>query len=337
MRQQESAAPRRITWSIVKRKLRDVLPYVFSLFVLLGFASYLYLNADRFRQLLDISLPSILLVAGLVLGSISVRGVINCLIYREIGASVTLIEGMSLSVISTVSNQLPLAGGQIAKAAYLKARHRVAYAHYASATVALYVCYTSSSGVIGIAVLTYQFLRGYGMPLLLMLGFAAMAVSISIFWLPLNFDYLPDKLRRRVRQLLQGWRILEGNVPLLAQLVGLQIALTVLAAGRLLITFQALSQDVNLAHCILFSAASTLTRLVSIAPGGLGVREGIVASVSSILGFDLGASAVAVGLERLISTPVNLLLSPLCTFILGREVTDRRSGPESNGGSEEAE
>ena len=83
-----------------------------------------------------------------------------------------------------------------------------------------------------------------------------------------------------------------------------------------------LSQNVTFGDVMLFSAASILTQLVSIAPGGLGVREAIVGAVASALGFDMGMSLVAVGLDRLISTLAILLIGGLSAIILGKQISD---------------
>ena len=96
---------------------------------------------------------------------------------------------------------------------------------------------------------------------------------------------------------------------------------TLLCAARYWIAFHTLSQDVTYAQCLLFAAATILTRLVSIAPGGLGVREGIVAGVASLLGFEAGVSAVAVGLDRLVATSVIIVLGTIYTYLLSAKAT----------------
>jgi uncharacterized membrane protein YbhN (UPF0104 family) len=313
-------------------RMKAIWPSVFSLVVLIGLVGYLYLNADELRGLLDLSITALLSVVGLVLVSISVKGLINYLFYRQLGASqIKLNEGLGLAVINTVSNQLPFAGGLIAKGVYLKSKYQVAYTRYVSATVAVYVCYVSSTGLVGLGVLAYWFLEGNDVSLLLALGFAGMAASICLIWLPVNLRFLPQRWMKRMAQLTDGWQLLKEKPLLLGELVALQIVLTLLAAGRLWITFHALSQDVTLAHCLLFSSASILTRLVSISPGGFGVREAIIASVASVLGFELGVSAVAVSLERLITTPVNIALGVLYAYVLGKEATDAQPEPAPQG------
>jgi uncharacterized protein (TIRG00374 family) len=61
---------------------------------------------------------------------------------------------------------------------------------------------------------------------------------------------------------------------------------------------------------------------VNIAPGGLGVREGIVAGVASLLGFEAGVSAVAVGIDRLVATSVVIVLGTIYTYVLSKKATD---------------
>jgi uncharacterized membrane protein YbhN (UPF0104 family) len=325
--QRESAGTPIDGGEVNQRGLKLVLPTVFSVLVLCGFAVYLYLNADRFGELLDLSLAALLSLCSLVLAAIFLKGVINTLLYRELGTTVGLNEGIGLAIMNTVSNHLPLSGGLIAKALYLKRRHQLAYTSYVSATVALYICFVSSNGLLGLAGLGYQLLTGDRAPLLLALGFLGMTASILVFSISVNTDILPEGWRKRVTRLVAGWQVLKGSPSLVARTVGLQTLLTVLAAGRLWIAFHALSQNVTLNHCILFSSVSILTRLVSISPGGLGVREAVIASVASVLGFDLGVSAVAVGLERLISTPINIGLGVIYSYALGKGLveTQRRA------------
>jgi uncharacterized protein (TIRG00374 family) len=100
-----------------------------------------------------------------------------------------------------------------------------------------------------------------------------------------------------------------------------------LFAARFWIAFHALSQEVTWAQCLLFSAATVLTRLANIVPGGLGVREGIVAGVAVILGFQVDASIAAVGLDRLIATVVIVALGVPYTYILSKNAT---LSPKSN-------
>jgi putative flippase GtrA len=52
------------------------------------------------------------------------------------------------------------------------------------------------------------------------------------------------------------------------------------------------------------------------------VREGIVAGVASLLGFEPDVSAVAVGLDRLVATSVILVLGTVFTYILSKKAAN---------------
>lgn len=139
---------------------------------------------------------------------------------------------------------------------------------------------------------------------------------------PLGAISLPGALGKRLTQLAEGSGVLSENVSLVGVMTGLRVVGTLLFALRLWIAFHALSQDVTYVQCLLFSSATVLTRLLAITPGGLGVREGIVAGVASVLGFDAGVSAVAVGLDRLVATAVIIALGAVYTYILSKKAAE---------------
>jgi hypothetical protein len=65
-----------------------------------------------------------------------------------------------------------------------------------------------------------------------------------------------------------------------------------------------------------------LTQLIAITPGGLGVREGIVAIVASVYGIEMGVSVLAVGIDRLVATSVILVLGTVFTYILSKKAAN---------------
>jgi uncharacterized membrane protein YbhN (UPF0104 family) len=261
--------------------------------------------------------------------SVVINGLINVSLYGAVEAHLTYVEGIGLGVVGSLANQLPLAGGLIAKGAYLKQKHRLAYTDFLSVTTALYICFVAANGVTASAVLAVLAAKR-AIPISLHLGFLAMAASVGLLWIPISrFGFLPDKWDRRLARLAAGWQALSLKRSLLVKQVGLQILMTIVSAARFWIAFHALSQEVTYAQCLLFSAATILTRLVSIAPGGIGVREGIVAGLASILGFEAGVSAVAVGLDRLVATSLIIVLGTVYSYILTKKGVTAQSEPDT--------
>lgn len=302
-------------------KLKLVIPYILSSAAILIFIDYLLRNAERFKELLDLSIGSLFLLAGLVLVTLVANGLLNYLLYQDLGAPATFNESIGLAAVNTLANLLPFTGGMMAKGVYLKKKYELAYTRFLSATLALYVCFVAANGVIGSMILAYWTLsEGFSIPVPLILAFLGMVVSLIVFWIPINVPNVSGKWKKRLARLLSGWHVLRHNQSLIIKLVGVQLFMTLIFAGRFWIAFHILSQEVSLMQCILFAAATILTRLVSITPGALGIREAIVAAIAAVLGFEVDVSIIAVGIDRLVATFVIIVVGTVYTYVLSRQV-----------------
>jgi uncharacterized protein (TIRG00374 family) len=305
-----------------KLNAKSMVPIALIGLALLLFGRHLYTHADKYRELLNFSPITIVGLAILVIASLAGSGIINFLIFRMLKVTLTINEGIGLASIHTLTNQLAFAGGAITKGVYLKQRHRLPYASYISATIALSILFVGVNGVVGVISLAYlAILQFSSIPIVLFFGFFLMASSILFFWLPTSIQLPSAKWTQRIAQLLEGWQILRQERSTVWQLVAVQFFIILIGAGRFWVAFDMLSQDASLVECILFSAATILTHLVAITPGGLGIREGIVAGLASLLQFDLGVALVAVTLDRLISTFVIISMGTIYTYILSKKVS----------------
>lgn len=312
------------------RNLRLLILLILTLGIVIAFLYYLYINAEKFLELINISSKGVVSLAIITLISMVVNGLIITLLFRGLDALVSPQDGFLLAAASTLANQLPISGGMISRGYYLKQIHNLSYTKFISASLALFVCFVSVNGLIGILVLLYWWvLKGKITSPYLWFGFIAMAASVLLFWLPLYRMKIPARLRIWVVQAVDGWMILGKNPITGLKLIALQTTMMILLAVRYWLSFRMLSQDVSIGDVILFSSAAVLTQLISIAPGGLGITESIVGAVASALGFDLGVSVVAVSLDRLIATAVVLIIGGISTFLLGNKLLARPQNPEA--------
>lgn len=311
-----------------RRLWRALAPALFFGVALMLFGWYIVANWARLGELLHFSLALIAWLPLLTLVFLGSNGLINYLFYRGMAVKLTFNEGIGLAAINTLANQLPFAGGLAAKGVYLKQKHQLSYTRFLSATLALYVCFVSANGLIGLGATVYKWLGGRAddLPAILTLGFGIMSGATLIFLIQPQRLPLPAAWQRRGRQLLDGWHTLSQNPRLLASLLLVQAGMTLVFAGRFWLAFRALSQQVSLVDCLLFSAATILSRLVSFAPGGLGVREGIVGGMAAVMGLDAGIAVVAVGIDRLVSTLVVMVIGAGYSYTMSRNLA--REGME---------
>jgi uncharacterized membrane protein YbhN (UPF0104 family) len=269
-------------------------------------------NLERLNYLFNFSIHTLFLLIFLVLLNISIRGIINLYLYPLFSVKLSLAESIRLVVLNIIGNQLPLAGGMVAKGVYLKQKHNLAFSHYLPVTAALYVCFIGVSGFLGLTVLLYLYaVNNTPFYWLLWIAFTGFVVGMISLWLPIKPGIFSDRVKKQLLELNYGWQALGKNPALLMKLCILQVVVLTAIGSRFFFEFQMVSQDVALSHCFLFSASTILTRLLSFAPGAIGLREGIVGIVSEILGFDFALGATVVMIDRLLI----LMITGILTFL----------------------
>ncbi len=305
------------------RYLRLILLALLCLGLLAALASYLYINAEKYKQLLHLSVIGVIALLVLAFTFPVFNGFINIYMFQSLSVNLSYPEGFLLAAAATLANQLPLPGGILARGMYLKKKHGLSYTQYFGSQLALFLCAFAINGFLGLGVLIVAFLStGSVPPPILLIAFTMMAATILVLWLPLERITIPAALRRWTQQALQGWTLFSHYPVVLLKLIGLEIITTVLLAMRYWVAFHMLSQNVTMGQVLLFSCASILTQLISFLPGGLGVREAIVGGIALVLGFDFAVSVAAVGLDRLVSTVVVVLVGGISTVILGRIISE---------------
>lgn len=304
--------------------LRFALQLVISLGILGAFAFYLYINSDKYLELLDISNTGVFILILLSLTFPVLSAMQNTFLYRALGlAEFSYRDSYLITATSSLANQLPIPGGILSRGYYMKHKYNLSYAKYTSSTIALFFCYLAINGLIGIIVLvSWIVINKTTVPSILLIAFAMMMTCILVFWLPVEQIRVPEKMRQWTNQAVEGWTTISRNPDLLLKLIFLQIILVVLLALRYWVAFRMLSQYITMGQSLLFASASILTQLISIAPGGLGVREAIVASVATVLGFEASVSVVAIGLDRLVITFIIVITGWASTVILGRQIAN---------------
>jgi uncharacterized membrane protein YbhN (UPF0104 family) len=294
--------------------------------ILIGIVYYLSINANKYLSLLKISYMGVIAIFALSLAIPIINGLINVYMFKSLNINLSFREGFYLAASATLANQLPLPGGIVARGVYLKRKHGLAYTQYFSASLALFFCSVAVNGVVGTVILLYWTLMKHtAVSHVLLFGFIGMAACVLIFLLPFAQVRLPGRIGEWLTQALKGWYVISHNSTLLIKVLGLQIGFMFLFAIRQFLAFNMLSQNMTISQAILLSSGAILTQLVSFAPGGLGVREVIVGSIASILGYDLTVSIAAVELDRVISTLTIVVIGWVSTVILGKQFLDGQS------------
>jgi uncharacterized membrane protein YbhN (UPF0104 family) len=273
---------------------------------------------------------ALLLIAAAILASLVARSLSHVALFRPLGVAASAWDWFRVVTMSSFANYLPLSAGTVAKAYVLKRVHALSYDTFVVAQVALLVIVVSTNGAVGLASLALAapaHLFGF-----VGAGFALMLATTALLMFPAS----ALRFRRgatawwdadAIPALRRGWPVAAlwqvGN--LLATAAALQVA------------FSLGANPVGFAACLVFSAASMLTRFVAITPGAIGIREFLVGGLAHWTGFELRDAVIAAAVTRTVEIVVVFALGGAFTYRLSHEVAASYSKTEESGEAAESD
>jgi uncharacterized membrane protein YbhN (UPF0104 family) len=254
-----------------------------------------------------------LAITALVVATLALRGLAHQVLFGRMGISASAFDWFRLVTVSSFTNYLPLSAGMVAKAFFLKRVHSLPYRTFAVGQVALLVVIMSTNGAVGLATLALDFpehLAG-----IVGAGFAVMIGAAALM-------FLPTAVVERLSGHRLAWEAdatpeIRRAWPAVALL---QVGILVATAATLRIAFAMGSSNVGFAACVVFAAASMLTRLVSITPGAIGIREFLVGGLAYLTGFSLRDAVIASTAARTVEVAVIFALGGIFTHHLSGQV-----------------
>lgn len=230
--------------------------------------------------------PIFLLAAIVVPLTLGLNAVEFKVLARLNRVQMTMVKALEITVIGSAANMLPLPGATIVRVAALKS------------TGSTLIRSTSSTilfGVIWIAV-------AFGYAGVWMLGVATEYISlvfIAIGILVLIGSGL-------------WWRKLDGSIYLFSRFFIIKLLMVFIESVGLYFCFKAMGVAADFSQVSGLAVAGVLGSAVSIVPAGLGVREGVSAALSPIVGLSASLGFMAAFMNRLIGMSV---IVPVATYL----------------------
>jgi uncharacterized protein (TIRG00374 family) len=236
-------------------------------------------------------------------------------------------EWFGLSLINTMYNYfIPAGGGLFARAYYLKKKYNFDYSKYIALTggASLLGFGVASFSALTLIILKY-FLSGFfnadllGISLLLFLG----SLLLTLIFI------LSPNLR-----LARGWKIFDtliigvqrsnnyfnSNYKILSYTIFSRFALIFFMGLRLFFSFKVLDIEVDLISILTIQSLIIFSMVISITPGNIGVKEGIIGLLATMIGIPLKDAILAAAIDRAVAMIIVFALGGIYHFILLREI-----------------
>ena len=210
----------------------------------------------------------------------------------------------------------------LARASYLKHRHRFPYARFVSVIGASYLLFFWVAGMAGIITLVLSLERStIYWQVLSFFGAVVLVISTAVL---LPSVRLPGgtRLSTTINNALEGWDLIKNDPLLLGTLALYTLAnICINGISFWLASVALYGTALSVGTVFLLSLFSSFSMLVRITPGNLGIFESIVSLGSGVLGVGVGLGLMVSLLIRAASLIPIFTLGPLFSLVLTRELT----------------
>jgi len=212
---------------------------------------------------------------------------------KSFGCRMGFYESLALSIVSRSGNTLtPFRLGTIYRIVYLKQNHDLLLLQFGSMFLGLQLVLILTGSFVSGAVLTIlSFTLIKSQFNLALLFFLISFICIVFITRPLPPAVSRSRIGKKLLRFLEGWQLLQQDKKVFWIAIGGRGVSLVINAMLFYLIFHNLGEKVDWLICLLFSSISSLTMLIQIIPGSMGITESAVTflalffSLSSAVGF----------------------------------------------------
>ncbi|MBN1662091.1 MAG: flippase-like domain-containing protein [Deltaproteobacteria bacterium] len=287
-----------------------------------GIGFYLKHNPGLIGYLRNISPWNMILLFLVSVTTLATNGLCLRIFAKKFSICLKWKEWLGLASVTAMGNYLtPFSGGLVARAAYLKHRYDLPYAHFLALLAAHYMIAFAVISVTGtVTLLTLTGAGSFSWPVLLFF-LATLSTVLLISYVPSIAAGKQHRLLRLVQPALEGFDIVRRDGALWGKLIALTFFN--IAAGGLLyfMAFASIGFAVPFTVALLIYLLTSFTILINITPGNLGVQEAAASLAAAILGAGADQGLLAALIVRAVTILSAFALGPIFSYLLSKELT----------------
>ncbi|MDO8460593.1 MAG: lysylphosphatidylglycerol synthase transmembrane domain-containing protein [Nanoarchaeota archaeon] len=299
---------------------------IIVLIVTLGlFIYYIYRNFGDFKAMSVVS-PLWIIVLGVIFAlNLYMNGYLLDTLMRPFGVKLKFKESFGLATLTNFYNMItPFRGGMAARAVYLKKKHDFTYVDFLATLSAIYVVIFLVGSVAGL-VSMFAIWRLYGVFnwVIFSLFAGIFVVLLGIVAFSPRFPEGSNKWGRRIVKVVNGWHLIKNNRKIIfvtAVVAGVQL---ILGTFGNMVAYHVFGIQLEFWKALFISAVSSLSILVAVTPGNLGVGDAISVFSANLVGVGLTEAVAATVLGRAVNLLVIFILGPIFSWVLLREKSEK--------------
>ena len=212
-------------------------------------------------------------------------------------------EATGLTAVHTMANYyVPARGGTVVRGAYMNAVHAMSVSAYVLLAVAIVVVGLFVATATGLAAILLLSISGSDVGTSVLVPFLG---AIAVVAGALALAVVSAKWLRRSKRLtavieqLSSAAVLWRNQPRsAAKLLGWSAVVLAFQAARLFVAFRAVGASVDVLEMILIGSLVSISFVISITPGNLGIKEGVTVLAGVLVGVEPDVALLASLIDR---------------------------------------
>ncbi len=274
---------------------------------------YFLNNHEELKQLLSVPVSAIVTITLLKILGIFANGFFTKFILDAFNKKISVKETSYLAWLTSVGNFFgPILGGASIRAVYLKKKFDFEYSKFISTLYGIYIITFFVSSIVGIAcVILLTYTTGMEVD-----RYRALIVFVSIAFL--NFclmiipskyvknivskiSWIPKRIVNMLNLMIDGWETIRQNRSLLIKLSILYLITFAIAVAQTYILYGLFVDSYSIINVLLYTVLGSLALLVSLTPGAIGIKEGILLFFTQAIALDSAQVLQIATIDRSIS------------------------------------
>nr|MBA4405534.1 hypothetical protein [Nanoarchaeum sp.] len=274
---------------------------------------YIYKNINDFKQLLNIHSYYIIPLFILTFIGLFLNGYILDILLTPFKIKINKKEKLLLPILTNFYNYItPFRGGMAARAIYLKKKYNLTYTDFLGTTLAVYLL---AFFIASLAAIISLLLIKFNLLIFIFLLIIFLILTVIIITAP-KIKLTKYNMLNRFIKVINDWNLIKKNKPVIYKTFIITLFQLFLSTLSVLLCYKVLGIDIGFTKALFISSISSLSIVISITPGNLGIGDAISVFSANLVGIDLTQAVGATIISRAVGLLIIFIIGPIATYYL---------------------
>lgn len=302
-------------------KQKKIISIIILIIIIFLFAYYIYSNKNDFKTIKVINIVWLIPVVIIFFLVSYLNGLVIKFQQQPFNIHLKFKEWFGLSIITTFYNTItPFRGGLLAKATYLKQKHKFSYINSLATVSGIYVVNFFVASLIGLIALFFIYEKYGTFNIIVTLIF--LAFFIPTLFLILFSPKFPETKYKSINyftHVANGWHTLRKEHRIVFYLTLITLSQLLLNSIMQIIAYDIFGIQISFIKALFLVALASLAILLAITPAGLGITEAVAVFSALVIGITPEQSLPVAILIRVVGVIYIFILGPIFSYVLLKE------------------